>query len=412
MLALIEPFRGIRYNLEKVGSLSDVCAPPYDVIDEAEKRRLLETSPYNSVRLILPEDEDGEDRFSVAARTLSEWMRQGILLIDEQPSVYPYRMKYVHPSRGPQVTAGLVVSVSLDRRYRIVPHERTMAKPLEEQMRLLASTKANLSPVYLLVVPAQEYSGVVTKVALEDWPLLGECTEPSGVEHCIYKIDEGDILQELQSSMEEAVLVIADGHHRFEVARSFWEATREPGSDRIMALVVDLDQAAHGLQGTHRIIVGSADDPEELLKRFKAACGGSEEILPDPTSLYSLLDKGRVILLTRHNASSPKHPLVSAHCSIFTASSASNEISSTPSAWVHDSVLNTVPQDAVVFESSLETAFAAVIEGKAVAAILLPPPSLKVVTAVARAGSLLPQKSTYFYPKPRTGAVFRRFDAG
>lgn len=411
-MPLIEPFRGIRYEPLKVGSLSAVCAPPYDVIDGPEKRRLLGLSPYNSVRLILPDDEPDRDRFAAAAGLLERWLAEGILAAEDHPAVYPYTMSYVHPGRGPTVTRGIVAAVGLDDRYSIVPHEKTLPNPLGEQMRLIEKTRANLSPIYLLALPRDGSSGAITDIASGDWPLLGQCEEPSGVKHSLSRIDDLGVVKELQDRLENSALIIADGHHRYEVARSYHKRSHSPGSDRIMAYVVDLDEASHSVESTHRVVLPDAGiTGAELERRFGEAFDGLEEVPAEAPSLYALLEENRVVLvLPSRRESRPNGPRRAYATGPLPRHGDPGSSLLLPASIVHDSILDGIPPADIVFEPSPEPALAAISRGDAAAALLLPPPPLAAVTDAARSGRLLPQKSTYFYPKPRTGAVFRLLD--
>lgn len=411
-MTLINPFHGITYDLAKVGSLGKVCAPPYDVIDDAEKRRLRDLSPYNSVRLILPDDEAGMDRYAAARARLERWLEEGILVVGDSPAVYPYVMSHVHPARGPIATRGIIAAVSLDDRHSVVPHEKTLDAPLGEQMRLLEATRANLSPIYLLAVPKGEATGPVTGIAAAEWPLLGRCEEPSGIEHTLGRIDDPGVVAELQERLEGCDLVIADGHHRYEVARSYYRRSGSLGADKIMALVVDLEEASHSIEGTHRLVApGSAPSGAELARRLADAFDSVDEVPGRLEALYQLLEEHRVVLVLPGGPDSmseeslrilASRPLPHDH--------AEESAAHLPASVVHDTLLRGIPPSEIAYEPSLENAVAAVSKGDAAAAILLPPPPLEAVTAVARSGGLLPQKSTYFHPKPRTGAVFRLLD--
>ncbi len=414
-MALLHPFRGLRYDLDKVGSFDVVCAPPYDVIDEREKKRLLDLSPFNSVRLILPDDEGELDRFRAAARTLHDWIEAGILRAEDRPVLYVYRMRYEHPARGVVAITGVICAASIAVDGVVVPHERTLSKPLGEQLGLLEHTRANLSPIYLLSVPPDGASDAVSSLAASELTFLGSWSEVSGVEHAVWRVDDTGSIDEFVEKTADNQLVIADGHHRFQVAREFHLRTRDPGSDLIMALVVDVEEAAHAVEGTHRLLAPAAGlDESELLTRLERVFGPLERTDPEPSTLYSLLEEGRVGLVLRgsHDAEgATASPRLQAWA-VGPAASSDNatDLEALPAAVLHRDVLFDVAGTEIAFEPSLEESMRSVLEGSSTAAVLLPPPPLRAIVEVARSPLLLPQKSTYFFPKPRTGAVFRLID--
>jgi uncharacterized protein (DUF1015 family) len=411
-LALINPFRGVRYNLSKVSGLSAVCAPPYDVIDDQEKRRLEELSPYNSVRLILPDDEEGSDRFAAAAAKMNQWIDDGILIAEEKPVIYAYTMSHQHPSRGETVTRGVIASVKLDHYYSIVPHEKTLPKPLGEQMRLIEATRANLSPIYLLAVHPDRDSSIVTEVASQDWTVIGSCEEPAGVRHTLSRINDRDVTEELCARLEGTKLVIADGHHRYEVARSYHEATKSVGSDQIMAFLVDIEEASHSLEGTHRVLLAdSGISVAELERRMTEAFDGVREVPVEAPTLHRLLDENCVIIVVAQDSNSGEDRALRAFCTErLEGHPDSGEHAGVAASFVHRSILGGLAPSDIVYEPSLEAVVSSVSKREAIAGVLLPPPSLEAIIQTAESGRLLPQKSTFFYPKPRTGAVFRLLD--
>ncbi len=412
LLALVNPFRGVRYDLEKVGDLGLVCAPPYDIIDEDEKRRLEEISPYNSVRLILPDDEETRDRFAVAASRLRSWLEEGILLVEDRPCIYAYTMSYTHPARGYTSTRGIIAAVSLENSYSIVPHEKTLPKPLGEQLRLLQATRANLSPIYLLATRGESSPASITELASLPQTALGTCREPEGIEHSLSRIDDPEALRYIQSVTEGVDLLIADGHHRYEVALSYHRTSPSPGSDKIMALLVDVEEASHSVEGTHRIVLANAGvSAEELRRRFAEIFDGLESVPARPENIYTLLEENRVILVERESEASAQSGTLRAYSTLPIPRGREPSIANKlPASIAHETLLAGIPTSGIVFEPSLSAVLATLADGSAVAAVLLPPPPLEEIMTIARNGGLLPQKSTYFYPKPRTGAVFRLLD--
>ena len=154
-MADIQPFRALRYDLGRVGALSDVIAPPYDVIDDAARATLEARSPYNAVRVELPADTGGAgDRYADAGCLFDEWQARGVLVTDDEPGVYVYRMGYHDAAGRPRQTSGVIGALELlpgeGADGDVLPHERTMPKPKDDRLNVLRACRANLSPIWVL----------------------------------------------------------------------------------------------------------------------------------------------------------------------------------------------------------------------------------------------------------------------
>jgi uncharacterized protein (DUF1015 family) len=423
----VQPFRAALYDPAVVGDIAAVCSPPYDVVDEEELGQLLDSSPFNSVRLILPRclldsESPSSDTQSPAVRArelLRSWLQDGVLAVDDKPCLYSYEMEYVHPLYGHSTTRGVIAAVSLELPGRIFPHEDTLEQPLSDQIALLEATRANLSPIYLLATSPNSDISATAKEAAEP---LGRCIEAGNV-HKFGRIADPSAIGQICQALEGCEYVIADGHHRFEAARRLHATRPGPGTDRIMALVVALEDATRALRPTHRIVPSDAVDrghslssvsarPAGLASAFEEAFGPLEATLPDPEILDPLLADGHPVAILCRPGTSADHqstPTVLVGQVQETDSNADPESveASLPVVVLHRRVLRDYSPEALSYTPSAEEAFAAVAKGSAQAAFLLPQPDIKAVVALARAGIRLPQKSTYFYPKPRTGAVFR-----
>lgn len=395
------PFVGTRYNLGTIGDLASVVAPPYDVIDSAERHRLEEIHPNNAVRLILPEPTDDLAPADHAAHDLSRWLDERVLTDDDEPAFYLYRMGFTDDLGRMRQTSGVIGALSLSSPGEILPHEETMAKPLGEQLALLRSTQANLSPIYLLT-PAPGISLLFDSSGPPDY----RCTDPDGTHHRIWRLTSPAVLSAISEAVLSHPLVVADGHHRYETACKYSADDPNPAAKWIMALVVELDEDELYVRPTHRLFLDA--DPDDVAAVFHKVFPGSEPILADAETVNAALAEGRTVLVGQ---GSPSPALASSQ---WTEGSLLGDelLRSLPVSKLHREMIPLLAVEGrVEFEPDTARVLEATATGRATAAVAIPPVTVEAIRRVATAGLKMPQKTTYFSPKPRTGAVFRRFEA-
>ena len=218
----IRSLRGTLYRREVVGDMSRVIAPPYDVIDEDLKGALLERSPYNVVRLILPQPGGEPEFWHASAALFSAWKREGVLAADEGPGIYVYRQTYEYPSGVFRSRTGILCAVRCEdfSRGAILPHERTFPRTRSERLNLLRACRANFSQVFMVF---RDQGGEVLELlerAVSEPPLLA-FDDLDGVRHELWRVDDGGGAEEICRRMEGRKLIIADGHHRYETALAY-----------------------------------------------------------------------------------------------------------------------------------------------------------------------------------------------
>jgi len=212
-MADIAPLRPLRFA---VSDLTNVVAPPYDVISANERRDLMARSPHNVVRLILPEG-DGDAKYAQAATLLGAWRKEGVLVRDEQAAFYRYDQSFDPPGGGPRRTRrgflALVRVVPFKDRV-VLPHERTLSGPKEDRLKLFRATRTNLSPGFMLYRdPKRALDG-----ALDTGEVVAKFTTPDAVEHRIAKVTAPEAIRTIVDHVGKSSLLIADGHHRYETA--------------------------------------------------------------------------------------------------------------------------------------------------------------------------------------------------
>ena len=218
-MAAVSPIPALHYDLARTGGLEPVVAPPYDVIDAAERAALLARSPYNVVAIDLPEDPDGGDPYAHAAATLQAWRADGVVVQDAEPAVWALEQDYTGPDGRRRTRHGLLARVRVEDYGpgRIRPHERTHPGPKEDRLRLTRATRANLSPIFSLY-DGDAWGPVGARL---DGPPFGTVTDEDGTTHRLWRVADREAIAAACAALEPAELLIADGHHRYETARVY-----------------------------------------------------------------------------------------------------------------------------------------------------------------------------------------------
>jgi uncharacterized protein (DUF1015 family) len=218
----IQAFRGLRYDLGQVGSLSNVIAPPYDVIDADLQTALYDKHPANVVRLILNRDEPSDDehhnRYTRAARLLRGWQREGVLFTEAQPALYVYHQEFTEGSVT-HTRRGFMCRTRLERfgEGSIYPHEETHGSARADRLKLWTACKANLSQIFALYPDPDNTAQNLLEVAILGTAPL-EATDHLGVVHRIWPVTDARVIAEVTAAMGGQPAYIADGHHRYETA--------------------------------------------------------------------------------------------------------------------------------------------------------------------------------------------------
>src|SRR4051812_44691484 len=212
-MADVEPLQALHYDLSKVGGLQPVAAPPYDVIDAAQRRQLLGRSPYNVVEVDLPQN--GPARSAPAADVLRKGSREGIVARDDTPALWALAQDYTGPDGTRRTRHGVFARVRVEDYGpgRIRPHERTHPGPKEDRLRLTRATRANLSPIFSLYDDPSNaaWNAVAPSTDPAPW---GEVTDDEGTVHRLWRVDDPEAIDAFKAALADRELLIADGHHR------------------------------------------------------------------------------------------------------------------------------------------------------------------------------------------------------
>ncbi|HTV12623.1 MAG TPA: DUF1015 domain-containing protein [Acidimicrobiales bacterium] len=380
------PFRGLRPDPSIVGPLGGFVCPPYDVITEEQRLALLARSPYNYVRIELPAED-----YSLAARLLAQWRAMGALNQDALPALYGYRMSFTTPAGARRETVGVLGALVLEPPGQgILPHEQTTPKAKSDRLELIRSVRANTSPIWCLsTVPG-------LAAALEEGRGGAVATDDDGTTHELWPIAAPGAHKAVQDIVGRAPLVVADGHHRYETALAY-QAEHPPGAEgpsAVLALVVELSGEHLEVLAIHRLVSGLPPTADVV-----AAFESGFELVPThaegPQLLDAMASRGAIGVLTAQRTWLA-HPLQR-------WPGPGPELDSSRV----DAALERLPGHRLTYEHDMEAAASAVRQGLAEAAIFCRPATTGQIAATARGGARMPPKTTFFWPKPRSGMLLR-----
>ena len=384
------PFRGVLYNAEG-GHVDDVIAPPYDVISADDRAALVARSDYNAVRLEVP------DSYADAARLWDQWVDERVLVADDEPAFYAYRMGFHDETGRPRQTTGILgaLELSLPEDGEILPHERTTPKDKADRLELIRATRVNLSPIWALA-PVDGLSALAEPPGPPDL----RATDAAGVHHRLWRLTSPAVIDSISAAVASQPVLIADGHHRVEVGNAYRleRGGDDGGARRILALAVELSSEQLSVRAIHRL-VSALPDGFDLLGALSPHFDAFPTEPIDESILARMDDAGALALVTR-DGTWLLRPRAE------TVETATHDLDSSRL----DVALATLPDHDLRFQHGWDLVAAAVEKGDAQAAVLLRPATVSQIADISRGGERMPPKTTFFYPKPATGLVFRSLD--
>ncbi len=403
--ALVAPFTAERYAGGV--SLAEVVAPPYDVIDEPERLRLAKRHACNVVHVILPQGNG--DRYAKAATRMAEWRQGGQLVLDPSPAVYVVRQRFVTPDGSSQVRTGVIAAVVAEpfARGRVKPHEKTHAGPKQDRLDLLQATGTMCEALLML---SRDSTGALRRMLADVTaaPPLAQA-HLDQVEISLWRVDQPRAVP-LAAVAGREPLYIADGHHRYETTVAY--RTENPAAARTLALIVPLGDPGLVVLPTHRLVPGkrvSGDLVTGMREHFVVeplsapgeAPGALAALAGGPGGCVVALER-RAFRLSRRAGKLPAG-----------LAALGPVVASLDVAWADTLVVPALKQAAsaekLTYTPDLDAALRAVRDGEAGAAVLLNPPAVEDVLAVADAAEFMPPKATFFTPKVPSGLVFLNY---
>ena len=384
-----EPFRAFRYAPGT--DLAAVIAPPYDVLSGADVDELAARDPHNIVHVDVPRG--GADRYQQAAATLRAWVEGGVLVADDTPSYTLYRMRFTDAAGAARDLVGVLGGLEIvdEGAGGVLPHERTTPKASTDRLDLTRATDANLSPVWglslakgltdLLVEPGEEVGVVVV----------------DGVEHRVERVTDPRRVEAIRTQLAADDVLIADGHHRYAVSRTYRDEVRAAGGDgpaeQTLAFVGELAPEQLSIEAIHRVY--RTITLEVLVAALDLRFERTEASSPTPSSLAEMEERGALVLWRPDGQAEWLTPRPGAF----------DGVRSLDGAWLEATLADSPAE--VEYQHGLTEVGAVLGAGGATAAVLIRPVSIEEIERTAREGLLMPPKSTFFTPKLRTGFVVR-----
>jgi uncharacterized protein (DUF1015 family) len=395
LLPLFTPIQAERHRAP--ASLSDLIAPPYDVVSAAARDAYAARSPHNIVHLTLPA---GRDPYGAAAKLIQEWRAAGVLERDEDPVLYVLQQEFFTPDGQPHLRTGVIGGLSTEgyASGRVRPHERTHRGPKEDRLALGRATGAALEPIFLLARDERGHLRRRLDGVTHHQPT--ETAELDGVALGLWRIG-GVQAAEIAHAVGDGPLYIADGHHRFETAAALRDELL--GATRIPALVVPLGDPGLVVLPTHRVIWGASIGADALVEAWSERfVVEPREPELDPRGMLDgcgerpaaavVLPEGRILVLTGRapDAGALEIATIEEH--------------------VVQPLARAAGRNARVTYTALAGEVFDAVAGEAVAGVLVRPTPAERVLAVADAGEIMPPKSTYFHPKVPSGLLILPFE--
>ncbi|MFO0902596.1 MAG: DUF1015 domain-containing protein [Pirellulales bacterium] len=441
----IQAFRGIRYDLGHVGSLSDVIAPPYDVIDPALQDELYKRHPSNVIRIELNRDEPGDDatsnRYTRAARFFRNWRSEGVLHVDSDPALYVYHQVFQYQGREYQ-RRGFMTRVRLERfgEGKIYPHEETHASAKQDRLLLTQACKANISQIFgLYPDPENAAQELLEAACVGKTPL--QATDHLGVVHRLWLVTDVKTISEVAAIMDPKPMYIADGHHRYETACNYRDQLAAGGSlspshpaNFVLTMCVSMNDPGMIVLPTHRLFRGVPPlSSAELMAKLEGyfvtrnVGQGANRAAEVWSEIEDAGEQGTLAFYTAkddawtHASVTPRGVEKIAEL----ATDHSADWQSLGVSLLHRLVmenllgLNNLPKP--MYVHSVEEVEQGLIQGDTVGrdatgqmgqggrfelAALVMPATVEHVQSISEHGERMPAKSTYFYPKLLSGLVF------
>lgn len=393
-----EPFPAVRYAADE--ALDLVAAPPYDVISRADVEALLALDAHNIVAIDVPDEAEGPGRYETAGRRLREWIEAGVLVMDPSPTYTLYRMRFVDEAGTERETVGVLGGLEVvdEGAGGVLPHERTTPKAKTDRLDLTIATRANLSPVWGLSLA----SGL-TDLLRAPGEAMGRCSDENGVVHTVERVTDPSRIAAISAAVSTAPVVIADGHHRYAISRTYRDQQRaatgrtDLDSELTLTYVGELVEEQLSVAAIHRLLTGTTaneilDATVDFFERQPAGVVG-------PGHARAVVERGALCLVHPDGTGTYLIPRPAAFDGVRDLDSARLE-----------HALTAVPGVEINYQHGVRNVLAALASGHAAAGVLLRPVSIAEIRRTADEGALMPPKSTFFSPKLRTGLVIRLLD--
>ena len=388
-----EPFSALRYSTGASTDITSHTSAPYDVFDEDRRAEYAAMSPSNVVLIDYPIESDGPSRYDQSSSILQTWISDGTIVEDSSPTFSIYRMTFTDEAGRSRTTIGVIGALEVvdEGAGEVLPHERTTPKAKTDRLDLTRSTQSNLSPIWGLSLTAGLTDALVAPATV-----VAECTDEEGVHHVLERVEDPARIARISDLVSANPVLIADGHHRYAISRTYRDEVRANGgpvdSELTMTYVGELVQEQLSVAAIHRLYDIS---PETLLTALAPFYETSSAGSVGPHTISEMDSRGCLCLVSPDGSGTYLTPKESAFAGVRALDSSRLE-----------HALSTTTHS-VSYQHGVTEVLRKVGSASYGAAILIRPVSLEEIRRTADTGELMPPKSTFFTPKLRTGMVMR-----
>jgi uncharacterized protein (DUF1015 family) len=431
-MADVRPFKALRYDTQQQDVSALIC-PPYDVISPKQEEALLQSNPYNFVRIEFskaqPGDDEQSNRYSRALSFLEHWIESGVLRQDDKPAYYLHEHTFEYEGKKSK-RYGLFARIRLEEWDRMIvrPHERTLAGPKRDRIRLISTLEANTSPVFGLYNDPEGYiAGILAQII--DWPATAAFNGENGEYHRLWLIDDAVTVSAIEKGFTSKPLYIADGHHRYESALAYCKESQVKNPELpldaalkfVMMSLTDMSDPGMLILPTHRLVKGIAQTAINALssslaeffniERFSLTDSNVwaqlEPLLAEDSSRFFIygLNGKELISLTEKNHAHVESLMPGGHTKTYRGMDVS----------VVDHVvlekilgMDAMDEERIAYDHDRSSTISRVDSGEFQLAFILKPVHPETIQSISDAMDKMPRKSTYFYPKIPSGVVLYR----
>ncbi len=434
----IKAFKALRFDAAVVGDVGRCLAPPYDIIDDWQREELYNSSDYNIVRITKgktsPQDTATDNQYTRATRLFNEWLGKGALKVDPAEAIYPYVQDFVLDGRSYHRSGFVALGRLEELGAGVWPHERTMDEPKIDRLNLMQATEAQFGQIFMLYDDREKIADGIIRKSLEQ-PAAVDFINGNGVRHRLFKITDKPDIRAISDIMTDKQVIIADGHHRYETALSFYRQTRRPEAQYRMMTFVNIHNEGLIILPVHRVLKNLKDfDIKKLLRslkdnfdiaefKFNPDLSGQKQAAKEQAfeHLKARFAQGKITFGIYAGNGAFYTAMLKETQALQAIEECSRALSQLNVSVLHKLVLQKIlgigeealaGQRNVEYISELGNAIAETINridnSERQAVFFMNPTKIEQVWAVASNGEKMPQKSTFFYPKILTGLAMHK----
>ncbi len=425
-MAEVKPFKAVFYNQAKIDNLSHVICPPYDIISPRRQEYFHGLDVHNFIHIDLGKDIPGEDKYIRAANYFQQWLKDQVLVTDNEPAIYFYSHQY-WINREKKMRLGFLALLKLEEKnHSVFGHEHTRLEPKEDRLKLIREVKANLSPIFVVFADKKRLVNQLWNNHVQNVKPFIDITDEDRNVHKVWRITDKKLLDKAAALMKSESMFIADGHHRYEVSCTYRDEmkkvtpdfTGEEDFNYALAYFTNIDPVGLTILPIHRLVtLESAPDMDKIALGLEEHFNVDE--MKDKQKFLFLLEKAGVAEHAIGMYNSKRYWLIR----LKNVKSVDKLITDKPQDYrrLDVSILNALilkklvagdlaNNKAVSFVPEKEELIEAVDEDNKKIAFFLNPTKMDQIVKVALAGEKMPPKSTYFYPKPVSGLLIYKHE--